>query len=119
MSTDWNIKCVDCGDVHGFDDANHMDQEMLILIKHADSIAALADLVAECGSIRLGFEYDNYGPIDPVWFRKHLGHQLMPIDEYGRLLDRCSERVTCGECETSHWCTLTLGHDGACKTVRT
>jgi hypothetical protein len=119
MSTDWNIKCVDCDEIHHFDDANHQDDRMLLLIKHADAIAALAELSTELGdqlNFRLGYS-GCYGSIDPAWFRKHLGHNLMPIDEYGRMLDQCREHVYCGECKTRHRCGLKLNHEGEHKRV--
>lgn len=111
MSTDWHIKCVDCDDVHRFDDANHRDDEMVMLIRHADSIAAIAELQAE-GVFQIDWTYGHYGRVDAAWFKRHLGHQLMPIDEYGRLLDQCHDYVYCGECGTQHKCALKLNHDG-------
>ena len=108
MSTDWHVHCVDCNVSHTFDDANHQDRLMLLLIKHADAIASLAALQSEDRSIELR---TLWGQIEANWFLNHRGHTLMPIDEYGRLLDQCHERVTC-ECTMVWPCTLKLGHDG-------
>ena len=111
MSTDWNIRCVECDDVHQFSDANHQEAMMLKLIRHRDAIAALAPLFSEPHTrdditFRL-----YYGHIDPVWFAKHAGHKLVPHDEYGRDLNQCQDRVRC-DAGHSHDCTLPDGHDG-------
>ena len=84
---------------------------MLSLIKHADSIAALAELQSG-GDFEIRWTYGEYGRVDAMWFRRHLRHNLIPIDEYGRLLDQCHEHVYCGECNNRHDCALKLGHDG-------
>lgn len=110
MSTDWHVHCLDCKDTHRFDDANHRDEFMLLLCKHADSIAAVAGLLAAGrGDVAL---QTAWGRIDADWFLTHQGHNLIPIDEYGRVLGKCCESVACGECATSHRCALEHGHDG-------
>jgi hypothetical protein len=113
MSTDWNVHCLDCKSTHRFDDANHQDELMLALCRHADSIAALAVVLEDPvlkGYLLLKFDY--YGTVDASWFRKHLGHQLLPINEYGLLLQQCYEKVECSECSALHNCVLELKHDG-------
>lgn len=115
MSTDWNVYCRTCDDVHSFSDANHMDRDMVALIRHAEDIAALAPLLAdEHVGHRIEFTLGSYGTIDPAWFKAHLGHDLVPRDEYGRCLDQCSERWTCTFCKKAHWCTLKPGHEPPC-----
>lgn len=109
MSTDWNIRCVDCNVVHKFDDANHQDDLMVILIKHRDAIAALAPLLTECRDIEFRV---YYGGIDAAWFAAHAGHKLIPHDEYGRDLDQCRDRVDCASCGANHHCTLPYEHEG-------
>jgi hypothetical protein len=114
VSCDWNIKCLDCNDVHTFSDANHEDALMRFLIKYADGIAALGDMFADpefhhhCIDFRV-----SYGRIEADWFRKHLGHNLLPIDEYGTLDKQCYQYVSC-EFGHRHHCALDAGHDGAC-----
>lgn len=111
MSTDWHIHCVDCNVTHRFDDANRRDRLMLTLIKHADSIASLVELLEEAGG---DVELKTFwGRIDAAWFRAHLGHNLMPIDEYGHLLDQCAKRIEC-TCGALHWCSLKKDHEGPC-----
>lgn len=109
MSTDWNVHCVDCEETHTFNDANHMDETMAALCKHAAAIAALAPLLAECRTVLLAVE--GYGAIDAAWFVKHLGHRLVPISEYGYLLTQCTEYVACA-CGSMQRCRLDRDHNG-------
>lgn len=83
MSCDWNILCLDCKDTHTFNDANHEIELMQILIKHASAIAMLAPLFKDVYWPKIEFK-TLYGEIDPDWFAYHKGHNLIPIDEYGR-----------------------------------
>jgi hypothetical protein len=107
VSTDWNIRCVDCGDTHHFNDANHQNRLMLDILSHQEAIAAIAPLL-RTGDVELETFYGN---IDAAWFAKHLGHNLLPIDEYGRLLDQCHECAKCS-CGFEHPCTLPAKHEG-------
>ena len=55
---------------------------MWLLVDQASAIAALAPL----SDADLSSEVELrcfYGRIDPQWFRTHLGHDLVPINEYG------------------------------------
>jgi hypothetical protein len=110
MSTDWNIKCLDCNVEHGFDNANHQDELMWTLIKHAGAIGALAPLLAEP---RADVEFRTYwGRLDAQWFAEHATHRLVPISEYGHLATQCQEYVTC-ECGSMRRCALDQAHEGA------
>ena len=110
MSCDWNIHCVDCNATHEFDDANHQDELMLHICRHADAIASIADLMTGKDGRWIELR-TSYGQIEPAWFKRHMGHNLMPISEYGDLLDQCGEYVRCS-CGSSRRCTGKLGHDG-------
>lgn len=91
MSCDWNIHCVTCNSTHKFDDANHQDDLMRFLIKHAAAIAALATMMEDAQSIpscsptlfAVGDAIQPCWRISPRWFAAHLGHDLRPISEYG------------------------------------
>jgi hypothetical protein len=100
---------------HAFDDANHMDELMAVLCKHAGAIAALAPMMSELRERHvLGdvyFAVAHHGEIDTAWFAAHLGHRLVPISEYGHLLNQCTEYVTC-MCGERHRCTKDYGHEG-------
>lgn len=56
---------------------------MWLLIDHALAIAALAPLMEADRGGDIQFKANRYGDIDPKWFANHLGHDLVPISEYG------------------------------------
>lgn len=113
MSCDWDIRCLDCGVSHGFEDANNRDDLMLLLIEHAVAIAALVPLLADpCADIALTGDYRHR--INASWFAKHATHRLRPIDEYGVLLGQCRKRVACCACGSAPHCVLAYEHAGAC-----
>ncbi len=87
MSEDWNIYCCTCKETYSFDDANHKEKFMWLLIDHAPAIAGLAPLFADQGIEDLTFGC-YYGRIEPEWFQEHLGHELVPISEYGNFGER-------------------------------
>ena len=55
---------------------------MWLLIDQASAIAALVPLIEADlnGDVTLKC---YYGEISPKWFKDHLGHDLVPISEYG------------------------------------
>ena len=108
MSEDWNVHCLDCNATHTFQDANHEDQLMALICKHGDAIAALDGLIGGGSDIELR---THSGRIEPAWFKLHLGHRLVPISEYGALLDQCVEYVECA-CGSMRRCTGKLDHEG-------
>lgn len=112
MSTDWHIKCVDCGDEHRFNDANWRVDDMRGLIAHAATIAALAPALQDVSDLAL--ELGPYGRVDAQWFARHLGHRLVPISEYGHLDEQCHAQVPCSDptCWSRYPCILRDGHDG-------
>src|SRR5437762_1565511 len=109
MSCDWDIICVDCNEEHGFSDLNHEDHAMQVIVRHADAIAALCGLEQD---LERPIEFLQYRgrTIQPVFFKKHQGHQLRPIDEYGRMLGDCTEWADCSACGGSHPCRLPENH---------
>lgn len=110
MSTDWNVHCLDCKDTHYFSDANWRDDDMALICKHAGAIAAMAPLIAGANLINIEIS-TSYGRIDADWFAKHLGHNLVPISEYGHFMKQCPEYVDC-LCGSNKRCTLDVGHEG-------
>ena len=114
MSTDWNIYCATCGETHHFNDANHMNLTMRALIKHAGALADLAPLFREPDTQllqppRIG---SSWGTIDPWWFEKHRGHELVPRNEYGGFEDDCEVHFKCGKCGATERCGLPVNHPG-------
>lgn len=120
MSCHWGVKCVTCDSKHWFNDANHREDLMLLLIRHRDALAGLAELVAGAWSASLVVDISTlWGRVDPAWFRDHAGHELRPVDEYGRLLGQCGEGVACACCGVSGNCALDHGHAGECQPTKT
>lgn len=105
MSTYWDVYCVNCKVEHGFDGANHAELEMAEICKHADAIAALSAFNLEIDL------HCTYGRIKPWWFAEHLGHKLVPRNEYGEFLGQCPETVKC-VCGSRKRCTLPNEHGG-------
>lgn len=103
MSTDWNIECMDCRDVLRFSDANHRSDLMQALIAHAPAIAAFNELACDERIWTLDIS-TGYGCLDTGWFKTHLGHRLVPVNEYGSYLDECGEEFKCsaGEIHRCH-----------------
>lgn len=116
MGTAWHLHCIDCRETHKFDDdANHHEDMMWLLCKHATAIAALAPLVAEAqGEVEIKLPYRCGSAADPAWFARHAAHRLSPIDEYGRLSGQCYRPVMCTACSHTRRCSLALDHEGAC-----
>lgn len=112
VSCDWNIYCRTCDETHAFNDANRLEAEMHVLIKYAAQIAALAPVQNECG-VDVQFGFYSYGSIEPSWFARHLGHDLVPRDEYGRCADQCAEDVVCEHCGHRSRCARKLNHLGS------
>ena len=116
MSCDWNVYCVTCDSEHRFSDANHQEDLMRTLVRHAKAIGALKELMSDGGwSIEFG---TYYGPIDVVWFAEHSGHALTIRDEYGRKDNQCRDLVRCASCSSAHNCVLEAGHEPPCSPVR-
>jgi hypothetical protein len=116
VSCDWDVWCVDCDEaVTRFCDANHREELMAALVRHAPAIAALAPLVNDADAYSIDLT-TSWGRIDPASFAAHAGHKLKPRDEYGRWLDQCHGYVKCADerCGHQRQCSLKLGHEGAC-----
>jgi len=112
MSTDWHVHCLDCNDTQTFDDANHREELMALLCRHAAVISALVPLIQDIGSRGcVALSLGSYGEVDPEWFAKHLGHRLVPINEYDEVLTRCPLRL---ERHDFAPCVRNYGHDGDC-----
>lgn len=111
MSTYWHVHCLDCKDTNKFSNANHQEELMAALCKHADAIAGLAGLMSESLISNIDLT-TSYGQVDVDWFAKHRGHRLCPINEYGALLNQCTEYVNCA-CGSRSRCRLAHAHEGA------
>lgn len=109
MSTDYNVYCKTCEEIHYFNDANHRDDLMRGLIRHAKTIADMHEMMQDVQEIAF---QTPYGMIDTAWFVKHREHELVVIDEYGRFLNQCIYNVKCEGCTKTVHCMLSHGHEG-------
>ena len=117
MSTDYDVRCLDCGVDHGFYDANHERDLMMHVAKCGPELAAMAPLIAKlragviCGDVNLKLGYDRW-PVDFAWFEKHGSHRLIAVDEYGRCVDECGDYFACDACAHRKLCRRPKGHVG-------
>lgn len=115
MSTDWDIACKTCGPTHrlGVEDANHADDSMRAIIRLAPHLAALGK-AADVGYINVvGADLPRHnGNLNLTFFVTHEGHELAPIDEYGRWDGQCWERFQCPCCKHTEQCQMESGHTG-------
>ncbi len=123
MSCDWNVHCVTCRDTEGvIYDANHAEPDIWELIRVAPALAAIgvaSDELAPLSStlerlLRLerdGVAFRNLAQ----WFARHQGHELVPIDEYGRTSTDCGEWGVCDGCDHTGHCRLPRKHEGPHK----
>lgn len=67
----------------------------------------------------LGFGTDGR-VIYTSWFKQHLGHNLVPINEYGTLMGVCGRGLQCPTCRygIQQKCTLAYGHEGPCEPAK-
>lgn len=111
MSTYWDIKCRTCNVKAGAYNQNHAESQMWDIIKHAAAIAAAAPVLAAFGCTD-GLDIGVGWRPDAEWFVKHLGHDLVPVNEYGEESGQCSGQVVCDSCGTHHNCKADRGHAG-------
>ena len=87
MSCDWDIRCMDCGEEAGIDNANHENVLMAELVQ-------LADFLGEFGKNEVIYDATltaNFVHVPLEFFAQHKGHKLQAINEYGQL------DVVCGD----------------------
>ena len=88
MSCRWDVYCKTCGESHGFDNSNHYERFMWVLIDHAKFIAGLAPLFNDDRTYQEIKLTAYAGYIDPEWFDKHQDHELVAKNEYGEISDK-------------------------------
>ncbi len=116
MSCDWDVRCLDCNTDHGFSDANHQSDLMLVVAKMGPTLAAMAPTIhalreASVSGVELLLGYDRWR-VDFDWFAIHGHHRLTAVDEYGRCHDECGDYFSCGECKHQRKCRRAKGHAG-------
>lgn len=110
MSTYWDVRCLDCNEESGLH-LNHGDDACRALIKVRDGLAGLAEFdhwselnVSVSGEI---------GHVDPSFYKKHAGHVLAPVSEYGQIGGDCEKY----EQHVRGYCRELKDHDGVCRFV--
>lgn len=107
--TEWNLHCRTCNETHELAWHADGDKQITTLIPHLPAIAALTDLI---DAHIWPLDMEDLKPMAP-FARKHLGHDLAPIDEYGRFVGDCWVRLACSCCKSSlGFCRLPTGHTG-------
>jgi hypothetical protein len=122
MSTDWGIGCRTCAaageprDKHFTGEwDNCRDVEALQkFIMARDVIVAADDALGSLAMFSWGGWHENIASGLADFFRAHTGHDLAPMDEYGKFNDACWKQVTCGGCGAFHHCALPDGHAPPC-----
>ena len=122
MSTEYDVRCLDCGCDHGFENSNHNDKEMRLLAsmgpllaKLCETMLVITDAVEETPSVYLEPQIrmkDGGWYLNLRWWTEHGKHNLVMVDEYGRCDDECAQQFRCSECQTHKFCKRTRGHDG-------
>jgi hypothetical protein len=114
MSCYWDVRCLDCGEDLGIDNANHAVELMRSLVAHAKTLAALDPFVKEVGRTGhfIDFSFGCGSSLHTAWFVKHADHRLVGVNEYGRLDDECGTRISCPTCGKDDHCRRLAGHDG-------
>jgi hypothetical protein len=128
MSCAYNVQCLDCDgtDPGGTDrpigerrGINHGDDWCRWLVEHRAVWEALGEAEASAPDSALSLGHDigrHFGySIRAEWFRRHKGHRLMIIDEYGMVDGSCGKTLVCGACKREHGkCCKPAGHHGEC-----
>ncbi len=95
MSKCWDVYCKDCDVKSGITNANHREDLMRELVRHRHAIAAIVPLLND-SDVTLTLGGAGYD-FDPSWFAKHHEHNLVPMSEYGDVLDDLCEHRRCGK----------------------
>lgn len=109
MSTDWDIRCVDCDQTFGYDCQSR--EQLRKLMNIGPEWLVFADRCRALGIEDVEATLNGLPP-DEWHIRAHLGHRLVLHNEYG--LDE-------GQCQRgrARWneppCFLNEGHEGPCE----
>lgn len=113
MSNEWNLLCRTCDFTCNFE-WNHGGDRIQQLIPHMKLIAATFEAlepVREILAYHVRWEFEF--PWELVDFaRSHHSHDLIAIDEYGKLYGDCGTRYRCECCGSYLHCRKAAGHDG-------
>ncbi len=113
MSTHFDLHCRDCDEGCGFW-INHGSDRLVRLWEHAAAWARMPPSLLEA-DLEMRLLGDEAGGLRslPAFAAKHLEHDVLPRDEYGRWLDQCTEYLSC-PCGAKQRCEQAHGHDPPC-----
>lgn len=114
MSRDYFVHCATCRQTLDYPSPSYNRHVPHTLIRHARALAAMAPLMeAAQGWLRLGSDYER---IRCDWFAEHADHELVVMDEYDQVDDRCGKTYECDRCLRGYQhCNLQKGHEGRCS----
>lgn len=109
MSTDWDIRCVDCDQTFGYD-CDSRERLRKLMIVGPDWLAFLD----RCRALGVEDVETSFGGLHPDerYIRAHLGHCLVLHNEYGLDEGQCPRGRTRWD-EPS--CFLDEGHERPCE----
>ncbi len=105
MGTYYELRCLDCDDCGGI----HADRRRYVvdgILPVVQPLMAFARAVHEKVASLHYWEYMEHG-LDFEWLSKHVGHNVVGSDGYGRAFDQCSFYF-----EDGSDCMLPCGHEG-------
>lgn len=106
MSTRWDVRCLDCNCDSGLIDGGQ--DAVRSFIQHRHTLAALYPLLNEVDALELR---SFYGSLDTSWYQAHHEHRLVPVNQYGHVLDlACSCCRATEETRLLHLGSTRLGY---------
>lgn len=101
MSTDYDVRCIDCGCKAGFHDCRDVDL-MVMLAEQGPTVQRMCIALESLGASAMGvsrskknayiyfepaiYAQDSHNPrlrFSTAWWREHGSHRLQAFDEYG------------------------------------
>jgi len=112
VSTYWDVRCLDCNEESGLH-LNWGADTCRGLVQFRDALAALADSVLVATDYIMITVPGEIGRVDPSFYKKHAGHVLAPVSEYGDIDGDCNELRSTGPHTTDGArCRLPEKHEG-------
>lgn len=112
MSCSYDFQCLDCKASAGLD-WNHAGQEMADALMQRRGFEAL-NVLADGLSWRFTDLSEPLLRIARFFSAHSSGHNVVVIDEYGKIWSACGKDVEFG-CGHRHYCRLPPGHAGRCS----
>jgi hypothetical protein len=105
LSCYWDIKCVDCDEYAGIDNANREMELMQFLVAKKSMLADLSKTELPSTPAFPDVELQVNGHhVDLRFFAEHETHLLRPVDESGRFDTPCGQTFLCPKCGICYTC---------------